>query len=573
MNPLHPWRFVLAGTPAGLQAPIFVVVAGGLLLMTIWLSRQALRRSLARGWVAPRLAARLVPGLAPGREAVKVALLGAGLTLLALACARPFWGEVKETEHRRGVDVVVALDASRSMLSQDVRPDRLTQARVAVESLIDQLHGDRIGLVAFAKDAFVQAPLTTDDSAARLYLRAVDPLQMQQGGTDVGGALREAGEVLARGKRGSRQQAVVLLTDGEDWGESASAQAKALGDAGVKLFAVAVGTEAGAPVPVLDARGQVVGSEREANGEVILTHANRAALAALAQEAGGQSFDLADDLGVHALGHALDGLQKGEIEEVTIAASAERFSWFALPAFALLLLGLWLSPSRSRKLAAALAALGLLALPQQARADVFHQPEPAAQAGAKAYAAGHYDEALKQFQAKTKQGEVARFNRGDALAALGRTDAALDAFKTNAKALQGRDAYNRGTLQAKSEHRDEAAASLRQALVQDPSNEDARHNLEVLLAEQQKDKKQSKEPKPPNGPDAKDQQQAKNDQKQESGAKEQPGQPSPGALAQGEPKEPTRAERMLDALKAGDRLLPYNPQVPPERSAPDAHPW
>ena len=620
MNPLHPWRFVLAGTPAGLQAPAFLLLAGGLLLATIWLSRRAFCRPLATGWVAPRLAARLVPGRAPGREALKVALVGAGLTLLAVACARPFFGEVKQTVHRRGVDLVVALDASRSMLGQDVRPDRLAQARVAVESLIDQLHGDRIGLVAFARDAFVQAPLTTDSSAARLYLRAVDPLQMQQGGTDVGGALREAGGLLARGKHGPRQQVVVLLTDGEDWGETATAQARALGAAGVKLFTVAVGTEAGAPVPQLDARGQVTGPLRDSNGEVILSHANRAALASLAQEASGQSFELSADPGLRALSRALDGLQKGEIEDVTVSAAAERFSWFALPAFALLLVGLWTSPaSRKQRLLPVLGALGLLLLPLQARADVFHVPEPAAQAGAKAYAAGRYDEALRHFQAGTRQGEVARFNQGDSLAALGRTDAALDAFKTSAKVLQGRDAYNRGTLQAKGEHRDEAAASLRQALVEDPSNEDARHNLEVVLAakekESSKDQQMNSKDEQKNSKDqqknSKDQQkqskgqQASKDQRQ--GSKDQPqakggdgkapqpggeqkpqpepsaGAPQPGqappaqapqaALAQGEPKERTRAERMLDALKAGDRLLPYNPQVPPERSTPDAHPW
>ncbi|HEX4382589.1 MAG TPA: VWA domain-containing protein [Myxococcales bacterium] len=584
--------FTIAGTQAGFQLPIFLGLALAAAAGTIWLSRQVFRRPLAKGWVAPRLVSRLVPGRSPGREALKVALAGAGLTLLAVACARPWFGEVKETAHRRGVDLVVALDASRSMLSEDVRPNRLAQARVAVESLIDGRHGDRVGLVAFAKDAFVQSPLTTDVAAARLYLRAVDPLQMQQGGTDVGGALREAGELLAHGKHGSRAQAVVLLTDGEDWGESAAAQAKALRDAGVQLFTVAVGTEAGAPVPVLDARGRVIGDERDASGAAILTHANRAALAALTGP--GQSFDLAGDLGAQAVGHALDGLQKGEIEEVTVSASAERFSWFALPAFALLLLGLWVSPSRSsKKLSAALAAALLALLPlRAARADVFHVPEAAAQRGAKAYTAGHYDEALKQFQAQKKQAEIARFNQGDALAAMGKTDAALEAFKTPAAALQGRDAYNRGTLQAKGEHRDAAAASLRQALVADPANDDARHNLEVVLAEQQKDQKQPKDQQ-----QAKDQQQPKDekqqppkngapkDQQQQSKNGEQKGQqqpktgdaksPSPaaGALAQGEQPAPTRAERMLDALKSGDRLLPYSPQVPPERSTPDAHPW
>src|SRR5262249_59548382 len=139
-----------------------------------------------------------------------------GLALLAIALAQPQCGTRTQKIKRRGVDVVVALDASKSMLARDVRPSRLERAKLELMTLLDTLKGDRVGIVVFAGDAFIQCPLTSDYAAAKMFLRAVDPEQMQQGGTNIGGALLLAKQVLEGAERGAQDRVVVLPSDREE---------------------------------------------------------------------------------------------------------------------------------------------------------------------------------------------------------------------------------------------------------------------------------------------------------------------------------------------------------------------
>src|SRR5205085_9967022 len=140
----------------------------------------------------------------------------------------------------RGVDVVVALDASKSMLARDVKPSRLERAKLELITLLDQLKGDRVGIVVFAGDAFIQCPLTSDYAAARLFLRAVDPEQMQQGGTNVGAALKLSRDVLAGVDRGAKQQVIVLLSDGEDLSGETDSPIAELRDANIQVLVVGI---------------------------------------------------------------------------------------------------------------------------------------------------------------------------------------------------------------------------------------------------------------------------------------------------------------------------------------------
>jgi len=186
----NPFRFGLLGYPLGLARPGFLLfallaVALGVLGLLVALRRTARVESV----LGTRLAKALAPGASTLLSALQAALRASGLLLFAIALAQPQCGSRTELARRRGIDLVVALDASKSMLARDVQPDRLDRAKLELNTLLDSLKGDRVGIVAFAGDAYVQAPLTSDYAAAKLFLKAVDPEQMQQGGTNIGAAL------------------------------------------------------------------------------------------------------------------------------------------------------------------------------------------------------------------------------------------------------------------------------------------------------------------------------------------------------------------------------------------------
>src|SRR5690606_9316870 len=157
------------------------------------------------------------------------------------------------------LDVVVALDASKSMLARDVEPDRITRAKLELTTLLDSLGGDRVGIVAFAGLAHVQCPLTSDYAAAKLFLRAVDPQDMPQGGTNVADALNTAARMLEESGSGVQDRVVVLLSDGEDLEGNARTAAEALAAKGIRILAVGIGSEEGETIPIFNRRGQQVG--------------------------------------------------------------------------------------------------------------------------------------------------------------------------------------------------------------------------------------------------------------------------------------------------------------------------
>src|SRR5438477_118740 len=299
-----------------------------------------------RAWQRQQQIAHLVPaqrfsrvlqhsGTAQG--IARGSVLGVGLFFLFFAAAGPQCGERTELVKRTGIDLVIALDASNSMLARDVKPSRLDRAKLEVTALLDRLKGDRVGLVVFAGDSFVQCPLTTDYSAARLFLRAVDPAAMPQQGTAIAAALWEAKRVLEGGGRGSAAKAVLLITDGEDQQGEALKAASELGDAGIRIYAVPVGSEAGEPIPVVDKNGNVTGYKKDREGRTVLTRTDVAGLRELSSRGGGKVLSAAGaDLGVGGVVDELEKLQKGELESRLAVQYDDRYPYVAWPALALL---------------------------------------------------------------------------------------------------------------------------------------------------------------------------------------------------------------------------------------------
>jgi Ca-activated chloride channel family protein len=339
MSPAAPLPFQVLGAPARLFAPdalwLLAAVAALALLGAVQLSR---RRALLDRVAGPQ-ARRLAPRAGGARPALRLGLSLTGLALLALALSRPQCGTRTELTRRSGVDVVVALDVSRSMQARDVAPDRLTRARLEVGALLEQLGGDRVGLVVFAGEAFVQCPLTSDLEAARLFLRAVSPASVPQQGSDLGNALRAAGEVLQASEQSAgRSKVVLLVSDGEDLEGGAREAAAELAEAGVRIFALAVGTAAGEPIPLLDQAGKLTGYRKDKRGEPIVTRLDLATLRAIADKGGGQVLEIGSpDRGPAAFRDALEQLEKGELESRLTVQYEDRYALAAFPGFLLLL--------------------------------------------------------------------------------------------------------------------------------------------------------------------------------------------------------------------------------------------
>ncbi len=206
----------LLGYAIRLAAPQRLWLLAAVALLGALAVRSLLRRRRALREACGALAGRMAPEANLSRPAARLSLSLSGLALLAVALAQPQCGTRTELSSRYGADVVVVLDVSRSMEARDVRPSRLERARLEVGALLERLKGDRVGVVVFAGEAFVQCPLTTDYEAARLFLRSVGPGSVPQQGTALANALLGAKELLDGAERGSRSRVVLLVSDGED---------------------------------------------------------------------------------------------------------------------------------------------------------------------------------------------------------------------------------------------------------------------------------------------------------------------------------------------------------------------
>src|SRR4030095_11882807 len=247
------WRFTVLGYPVGLGAPEWLLRGLVALAVGVVAAFAALRRrSRVRGLLGERLGDSLAPGIEVGRQVVRAASTALSLLLFARARSQPQCGSRAELTKKRGIDVVVALDASKSMRARDVLPSRLERAKLELSTLLDELKGDRVAIVAFAGDAFVQCPLTSDYAAAKLFLRAIDPDQMQEGGTNIGAALATAQKVLEGADRGAKDRVVVLLSDGEDLSGEVGEATDALRSSGIKVFTIGIGSTGGEHIPILE---------------------------------------------------------------------------------------------------------------------------------------------------------------------------------------------------------------------------------------------------------------------------------------------------------------------------------
>jgi Ca-activated chloride channel family protein len=322
---------------------LLLVFPPALLLFLWWSWRR--RQELRTQFIQARLLPGLIVGLSPGRQKARQGCLVLSVVFLILALARPQWGFDWETAKMRGLDIVVAIDTSKSMLAEDIAPNRLARAKLAALELMQRAKSDRLGLVAFAGSAFLQCPLTVDDSAFRQSVELLDVNTIPEGGTAVAEAIDTA---LTAFKEQDNYKVLVLFTDGEDHESGAIEAAKRAGEAGLRIFTIGVGTTAGEILRIQDAKGNS-DYVRDEQGNVVKSHLDEDLLRRIAGATeGGCYWPLR---GARVMDELYDQwlakLPKSEHEEKLIKRYHERYHWPLALAVVLLLVETLL-PERKR---------------------------------------------------------------------------------------------------------------------------------------------------------------------------------------------------------------------------------
>jgi Ca-activated chloride channel family protein len=315
-----------------------------LLVALAWRQRARARRS----W-AGDLFARLAPGWDPGRERLKLALWLLGYACVVLALARPQWGGELVMMKRRGIDLMLAIDTSVSMLAEDMRPNRLGQAKRAVADLVARLGGDRIGLIAFAGQAYTTCPLTLDHGTVLLMLESMNVHSVSLPGTNLEDAIRTARSSFVRQER--KHKALVLVTDGESTEGDPVREAEQAAEEGIVIYTIGLGSPDGQPIPERDESGAVQGYKRDRGGQVVNSRLDEDTLRRIAEATRGRYFrSTPHALELGTLYDELAGLEKKELEGQLATNYEERYQWPL--GLAALLLGVeLLVPNRRRRAA------------------------------------------------------------------------------------------------------------------------------------------------------------------------------------------------------------------------------
>jgi Ca-activated chloride channel family protein len=466
-----------------------------------------------REFVSPRLLPQLAGNVDRVRRAIRFAFVLFALALAIIALAKPRWGYTYEDVKRRGLDLLFAVDTSRSMLSNDVAPNRLERVKLAAQDLITELQGDRAGLIAFAGRAFLQAPLTIDYDAAVESINDLDTKTIPEGGTNISEAIALATQTFGKSAMGNR--ALIIFTDGEELSGDAVTEAKKAADAGVKIFTVGVGTAQGSLIP-LEGQGEA-GFVKDAKGQVVKSKLDENRLREIAQATGGIYLHLESGPQTMRQLYA-DGLSKLKTAEIDARLSSrpiERYEWPLAGAIVALIASLFINdrkraqtPRRSPIKREVLVAASLLFV---AAAEVN------AASGIDLYNRGQYEDAYAQFQRDLQQNinpadmPKMQFDAGAAAYKLRNYDKALEAFSQSlvdrSPRLQEKSRYNLGrTLEDRADFGktneetlkdlENAAQHYEQALKLDPQDKAAAERLEIVRKKIEKLKQHPKQPPP-----------------------------------------------------------------------------
>lgn len=491
-----------------------------------------------REFVSPRLLPQLAATVNRGRRVLRFVLLMLGLAFAIVSLARPQWGYIYEDVKRKGLDLLFAVDTSRSMLSNDVQPNRLERVKLAAQDLVNQLQGDRVGLIAFAGRAFLQVPLTIDYEAAVESINDLDTKTIPEGGTNISEAINLALNTFGKSAAGNR--ALIVFTDGEELSGDAAKVAKAAADAGVRIFTVGVGTPQGSLIPVTSDDGGTA-FVKDSAGQVVKSKLDEKRLREIAQATGGFYLHLEDGPRTMSqlYSQGLANLKAAEIDARLGRRPIERYEWPLGAAMLALTMSILIRERKRVRVRARVPRWSKIAVTATALILIFARPAFGAATGLNLYREGKYNDAYKSFQEDlqshpdSSQKEKIEFDSGAAAFKMGDYNKALQSF-SNAllspdKGLQENSHFNLGrTLEDRADMDQtnettlkdliDAAAHYESTLRLNPTNEPAKANLEEVKKKIERLKQHPKQkPTPPPPP----QQQNKKDKNQQQNGGEQ----------------------------------------------------
>ena len=276
----------------------------------------------------------LMPDVSIKRQHLKVALALIAAAALIVSLARPQMGMTVDNTKKQGIEIIIALDISNSMLAEDIAPNRLESAKQLISSTVDRMDNDKVGIIVFAGDAYSQLPITSDNVSANMFLDAISPSMITQQGTDIAKAINLASKSFTQAEGVGR--AIIVITDGENHEGGAEEAAAEVSKKGIQVYMIGVGKETGAPIPDPSSRG---GYLTDRNGETVITHLNKDMCVKIA-EAGKGQFIYLNNIPVarERLFDSLDKIKKSELSDTVYSSYDEQFQWIALIALILLVL-------------------------------------------------------------------------------------------------------------------------------------------------------------------------------------------------------------------------------------------
>lgn len=314
-------------------------------MLVLYLLYLGWKSGVARTFGDHQVIAQLMPDISPARSHIRFALILLTLGGVLLALANPQVGSKIEKAQRKGVDLVVALDVSNSMLAQDIQPSRIERARQSIARLIDELENDRIGLIVFAGKAYTQLPITTDYSAAKMMLNTVRPDMVPVQGTAIGQAIDMA---MASFKDEKTGKAIIIITDGENHDEDALKKAADAADAGIKVYTIGMGLSEGAPIPIYK-DGEIVGFKKDQSGSTVITRLDETMLTKIA-EAGNGIYVRASNTqaGLRKVFDEISKMEKTTFDTMNFSDYEDRFQYFIGLAILTLVINFLLNERRSK---------------------------------------------------------------------------------------------------------------------------------------------------------------------------------------------------------------------------------
>lgn len=465
-----------------------------LMFIAYWLMRRLRRKRIAR-FGDPELVARLTPEVPRRKGWAKLTLISIALFFLAIGMARPQIGATLKERQIKGAEIMVVLDVSNSMLAEDYSPNRLERAKLAISKLVDELQGDRIGLIIFAGESFVQLPITSDYVSAKIFLNSITTESVPVQGTALGEAIRTA--IRGFTSESEHSRAIILITDGENHEDDPVAAARDAVDMGARVFCIGVGSPEGKPIP-MDG-----GLLKDKDGNIVVTRLDEQTLRDIASAGQGLYVRAGNtEFGLNPVIDEIRTLQDKEFQSVVFEEFDEQYMYFFAIALVFLLLEFFMSDTRNRRslfgrsgrtLAVLTALLVLSPAVLSAQSD-----RSEVRAGNRDFKKGLYREAeidYKRALIADSASVTAKYNLGNALyKAESYNEAELyfkdlgDTLKNLSPSRASDYFHNSGNLALKQKKYQEAVEAFKESLRLEPDNFETKSNLayaQKMLKDQQ----------------------------------------------------------------------------------------